>query len=1227
MWKKLISLNLAILLLFGMLPLNTEAAEQEESLTRAEFCQFVADALKVDLTPYQDMESPFSDVQKGDPNYAAILYCTSEGFVSGTSQTTFLPNHGITRAQAATILVRSLGLESYFQEPSSIPDDLNPGSWYYQPCLTALTMRLMSVADDGNFYPNKNVTLSDIDQEVLNQLLPKPMYYDGKAIVEVDYGEESLELEYSRFTDANGNSLGLDSSWQASHRGSGLHLDWNYSGTKACLWSNQVSSGDTGTITVTNGKASYFIKTEIIWPELAFYTSENITEQSFLCIAGKYNFNYNYLLGRDVYILPGKENWQCTSVTANGANTDKFTASVFGRGVKLSVNSDVTGAFDTGIQVSYIADGSTTVQKDLVIQFTDEHFLGDNSGWWDYAPGEDSQWELYIGSKRIKKEDGFSLRLSGIPGKAEWSSDNGGWARVWVSRNAEFGSRGQLIATKDGISFTREIHIDLPYLGFYSTKERTPKSFLGSCGSAFVDIEKNPALKTVYLLSASGSIECDRVVFFNTETPPFDVEIPEGKKYIAFTLRDGLNSAYAQFEAYGSNGDLVDGGTLTFAKASALRTGDGDMRIFAQAGEYLQSFWGITCTDTGEIVDGSFKLGVEGNIGKVTIDEYGNLNLEVKTAKPGEGRITAEKNGIVYSIPVTVELPEYGFYKAPQATVENYVGPTINYKQNPEQQTVYYLPAPWNTDFDSFASVEVNEYYAKNIGVTIEGNGKYLKIINKAGSSDIYGFFSTEIALQGNSSHRQWRDIQFTDGKTLTRTEICYLGEKNQFSLEKWDGTLIDDSYTVTLKAKTGKTTALPWLDSQTLLWDTSDMDGSAVGSYTLIAAKGSESFTCDAWLNVRDFSTYSQIASYSPAADVNLLKDEYFLHNFDKPTDYSKGRRTVYIYGYEVSGDLTLFQEPVSCDNPKIKVSLADNNRALQVTLDSSVTGEEKGNIQVKYTEGTRETYVKEKTIPVSFINGTGNAPTSGATGDAQWEVENGTLTISGEGEMGAHSAALEWEKVKDKVTEVKVEEGVTNIASGAFQDFANLTKVTLPETVTSIDENAFDRCEKLTEVYIPAAVGNIAETAFEGCKDISIKGAAGDTYAETFAMMQDIPYASESGLAAQNGELNVDIGKVVTADKRVAVAAVVENGTGAATDGNVVAAVYHNQKMITCVKLEKAADAEKKERVVLQLPYKMRSIDPKDLDIQILYLGQNDTAPLTASAKGGTENAITAR
>ncbi len=133
---------------------------------------------------------------------------------------------------------------------------------------------------------------------------------------------------------------------------------------------------------------------------------------------------------------------------------------------------------------------------------------------------------------------------------------------------------------------------------------------------------------------------------------------------------------------------------------------------------------------------------------------------------------------------------------------------------------------------------------------------------------------------------------------------------------------------------------------------------------------------------------------------------------------------------------------------------------------------------------------------MPVSAMADT---TASGTCGDnLTWTLENGTLTISGTGEMTDFSTSLNpdgsgtmitsapWGEYYETIKSVVIENGVTNIGGYAFYKCSSVTSITMPNSVTSIGKFAFRGCSNLKSVTIGNGVTVIGDRAFDDCRKI---------------------------------------------------------------------------------------------------------------------------------------------
>jgi len=131
---------------------------------------------------------------------------------------------------------------------------------------------------------------------------------------------------------------------------------------------------------------------------------------------------------------------------------------------------------------------------------------------------------------------------------------------------------------------------------------------------------------------------------------------------------------------------------------------------------------------------------------------------------------------------------------------------------------------------------------------------------------------------------------------------------------------------------------------------------------------------------------------------------------------------------------------------------------------------------------------------MPIGIFSITANAAsnaatnnTSGTVGQCTWTLDGTVLTISGNGSMGGSDFSSEELPWGNDITEVVVENGVTNIVQYAFYNCKKLAKVTLPDTLKSIDYMAFSDCDSLTSITIPNSVTSIGDSAFFDCDSLT--------------------------------------------------------------------------------------------------------------------------------------------
>ena len=99
----------------------------------------------------------------------------------------------------------------------------------------------------------------------------------------------------------------------------------------------------------------------------------------------------------------------------------------------------------------------------------------------------------------------------------------------------------------------------------------------------------------------------------------------------------------------------------------------------------------------------------------------------------------------------------------------------------------------------------------------------------------------------------------------------------------------------------------------------------------------------------------------------------------------------------------------------------------------------------------------------------------------------DDGTLTISGTGDMSDYIIRSPWYSQREKIKEIVIEDGVTKIGVFAFDGCSNLTSINIPNSLKSIGYCAFQGCSGLTSVTIPNSVTTIDAWAFNSCSGLT--------------------------------------------------------------------------------------------------------------------------------------------
>jgi N-acetylmuramoyl-L-alanine amidase len=161
-------------------------------ISRGEFTRAIVKAANIPDKPVKTKDLLFDDVEKNHPYFTFINTAINSGIMSGTADKKFSPDDYLTKAQAATILVRAMGLENtsaVSASKTSFADDGKIPAWSKKSINIAREMGIISGNDRNELAPDKLLTRAEV-AEMLNKFINYLQYDIRKEYREklINYG-------------------------------------------------------------------------------------------------------------------------------------------------------------------------------------------------------------------------------------------------------------------------------------------------------------------------------------------------------------------------------------------------------------------------------------------------------------------------------------------------------------------------------------------------------------------------------------------------------------------------------------------------------------------------------------------------------------------------------------------------------------------------------------------------------------------------------------------------------------------------------------------------------------------------------------------------------------------------------------------------------------------------------------------------------------------------------
>ena len=159
----------------------------EKGLMRSEIASILHRTL---ISPIAAKEIRFNDVPATNWAFKDIALVVSNGWMEGTSRSTFSPNQEVTRAEMAQIL---MNVYDWTAASSASFDDVS-GHWAEKAIAAAAEQGVLPGYEDGSFRPDQPITRVET-AKLFNRLTQRPagpqlpMTWSDVPVSTPDYGE------------------------------------------------------------------------------------------------------------------------------------------------------------------------------------------------------------------------------------------------------------------------------------------------------------------------------------------------------------------------------------------------------------------------------------------------------------------------------------------------------------------------------------------------------------------------------------------------------------------------------------------------------------------------------------------------------------------------------------------------------------------------------------------------------------------------------------------------------------------------------------------------------------------------------------------------------------------------------------------------------------------------------------------------------------------------------
>jgi len=139
---------------------------EDQYVTRGDYIMVMVDTFSNVYDGHLDMESPFTDVQLGNPYSPYVKSAYKYGWIKGYGDGTIRVDNEINRVEALKLVIEAADLDIK-TDYKAIFVDVYRDEWYVPYVNYAVANGLMVGDDEGYFHPEGKITLEDLSMMIV----------------------------------------------------------------------------------------------------------------------------------------------------------------------------------------------------------------------------------------------------------------------------------------------------------------------------------------------------------------------------------------------------------------------------------------------------------------------------------------------------------------------------------------------------------------------------------------------------------------------------------------------------------------------------------------------------------------------------------------------------------------------------------------------------------------------------------------------------------------------------------------------------------------------------------------------------------------------------------------------------------------------------------------------------------------------------------------------------